>query len=756
MRPRPTFLALAALASAGALSALALGTGCQPNPPNLLLVTMDTTRIDAIGAYGQSAPVTPNLDRLAAEGVRFTRAYSVTPLTIPAHSSIMTGMYPPRHGVQDNGDFFLGDEATTLAERLKVAGYATMASVGAEVTSHHWGFAQGFDAYLDGLSRTSDVKENRWSVERPGSEVVADARGWFATLPRGTRWFAWAHFFDAHHPYEPVEPFRSRFLNQPYLAEVATVDAHIGELLDAMPDRDNTCVVVVADHGESLGAHGEGMHGVLLYDETTHIPMIAWCGSSVVNGVGTPRVVDTPVSLVDVAPSLLGLAQTAFGNAIDGLPLFGGVAGTSAAREVYVESLYAWRHYGWAPQKALVTNTHKLIDSTTPELYGRDDVREASDLAETDPGTVTTLRSALNALGATMVPSGAAQRAELDPERVAQLEALGYITTDAAPTGPADALPDPVDRLPVLARVEQARQALRKGDLANVRSQLEALVTEEPGLVEPQMMLVGLRARAGDLTGAIALAESLDAAHPSAQSKATLGALRMQARDSAGAIAALREAVEKDPYLATAWPAYLQALFLANDPGFADEVARARKLLPDAPAPAAFEGLLRAARKDAAGAEPLVLAALARDPMAPFMNHALGMVRRQQGDLLAAEAAFQEEVRLHAPAVASRRALVELYVDQKRADEQLAQLDAILAVVPADAPTLHSKAQALFNLKRYPEAKSAVDACTAAAPTYPGCAMLDANVLDKLGRKKDAVDAYQRALALAGQAPAKP
>ena len=169
---------------------IALLGGCEAPRPNFLLVTLDTTRADAIGAWSGRPDVTPHLDTLAREGVRFDRAYSVTPLTIPAHSSIMTGLYPPRHGVRDNGDYFLGDDADTLAERLSRGGYRTGAAVAAEVTSHHWGFAQGFGTFLDDMGAT---QRDRWRVSRPGGEVVDDALGWLGGPPATAPWFLWVH-----------------------------------------------------------------------------------------------------------------------------------------------------------------------------------------------------------------------------------------------------------------------------------------------------------------------------------------------------------------------------------------------------------------------------------------------------------------------------------------------------------------------------------------------------------------------------------
>ena len=340
--------------------------------PNVLVVTMDTTRADAIGAYGSPRASTPHVDRIAMEGARFDRAYTVTPLTIPAHSSLHTGLLPPRHGVRDNGDFLLGDEAVTLAERLRDAGYATMASVGAEVTSHHWGFAQGFDAFFDDMG-PADPAGNRWRVERAGDKVIGDALGWWdaraakagdkSGVDADKPWFAWVHLFDAHHPYEPPEPFASESRGRPYAGEVAYVDAQIGRLLERLErdgTLDRTWIFVLADHGEGLGSHGEGMHGTLLYDATTRIPFVVRPPGGVVGG----RVIPTPVSLVDITPTILSVTGIGVPPGLDGVDLGAVIRGEApgdATRAVLAESLYAFHHYGWAPQTALVTDTHKLI-----------------------------------------------------------------------------------------------------------------------------------------------------------------------------------------------------------------------------------------------------------------------------------------------------------------------------------------------------------------------------------------------------------
>ncbi len=232
-----------------------LPSGVRPSDLNLLLVTLDTTRADRLGAYGFTAGETPNLDRIAREGVLFEHAASPAPLTLPAHSSLFTGKLPPAHGVRDNGGFFLDERETTLAERLKGRGFRTGGFVGAYVLDHKWGVAQGFDKYFDNFDLSKYRSVSLSSVERPGNEVADQALAWLDTVG-SSKFFGWVHFYDAHSPYDPPEPFKTRFANRPYAGEIAFVDSQVGRLLgwlDAHHLLEKTIVVVIGDHGESLG-----------------------------------------------------------------------------------------------------------------------------------------------------------------------------------------------------------------------------------------------------------------------------------------------------------------------------------------------------------------------------------------------------------------------------------------------------------------------------------------------------------------------
>jgi arylsulfatase A-like enzyme/Tfp pilus assembly protein PilF len=759
MLKTPSLLTLIALTACGGPAAPEPVAEPQAKRPNVLVFSLDTTRWDAIGTYGNKLPVTPHIDRLASEGVRFEYAYTVTPLTIPAHASMHTGLYPPRHGVRDNGDFFLDEGATTLAERFDAAGYATMASVAAEVTSHHWGFAQGFDTYYDDLEQKGE-HQNRWEVERPGNEVVDDALEWLNGQERGEApWFAWVHLFDAHHPYAPQVEFRKKIGDKPYLAEVAYVDAQVGRVVEALRTRgelDDTLIVVVSDHGEGLGDHGEQMHGMLLYNATMRVPLIM----RPPGGLQTPRVETGAASIVDIAPTALALAGLDPLKDIDGIDLSGalkaGAQAMSADRDVYMESLYAYHHYGWAPQHALADGRFKLLDSTTPQLYARGDLYERKDLAGKDQATLGAMRERVRALLSDWeVEEGAAGRAELSAERMAQLEALGYVTAGAGDVPePGEVLPDPVDKIPVLRKVEAARAAMQQGELDKAKEMLETILVEEPGLMPPRLLLGEVLQRKGDLKAALELARDAVEMRESTQTRNMLGVLLLGTGQRDEGLEVLASVIETDPYMTAAWMPYLHTLFsMGRLEELAAEVERAKLKIAGAPFLMALDGALLVVRGLPEEARPVLEQAIEADPQVPFAHHFLGVLYREAGDVKKAETSFFQELENQPRAVDTRRHLVMLYASEGRYEDQIAQLELIRQVEPPNPLTYHSLGQAKFNLGRYAEAKDDVDACRALARDYPGCAMLQANVLDKLGDREGALAAYHEALELAGQEP---
>jgi choline-sulfatase len=492
--PRTLALGLAALL----LAACSRGAG-PGTPRNLVLITLDTVRADHLGCYGDVAAETPALDRLAREGVRFAQASSAVPLTLPSHSSILSGLVPPHHGLRNNGAGVFPEGTATLATVLQAQGWRTGAFVGAFVLDHRFGLARGFDVYDDDIERDPSVGESL-EAERPGSVVMDRALAWLngahetggETKGPARPFFLWVHLYDAHAPYTPPSPWRERHPGRPYDGEIAAVDAQVGRLMAELERRGlaaGTVVAVAADHGEGLGEHGELTHGLLLYEPTLRVPLLVRAP-----GVAAGQVVETPVSLVDVAPTLAGLLGTRLpapaAGRLDGNDLS---AALRAGREPAPADLYAETQYpavfGWSPLAALRRRNLKYIAAPRPELYdlARDPGETKNVAADAATRTGFAARLATIEAGAVQAPRGNA----VDADARARLASLGYVsgtsgTASAAPAARpaagADA-PDPERLVDLFQRFERAHNGLQSGrpeDAGRALAELSALVEADP------------------------------------------------------------------------------------------------------------------------------------------------------------------------------------------------------------------------------------------------------------------------------------
>jgi arylsulfatase A-like enzyme/Flp pilus assembly protein TadD len=446
---------------------------------NVLLVTIDTLRSDRVGAYGNAAGLTPAIDRLAAEGLRFDSARAHAPLTLPSHASLMTSRIPPRHGVRDNGTYRLDTTQPTLAGALKAAGYQTAGFVGAFVLDARFGLARGFDVYDDqyGQRPTSGRAE---VVERPAEAVTTRAATWIraATGP----WFAWVHVYDPHEPYAAPEPFASRYSSNPYDAEVAYADAALGRMFEELHPAgrlDRTLVIVTSDHGEALGDHGERTHGLFAYESTLRVPLILWCRNRIQRGVFSDA-----VGLVDVAPTVLDWLGLAW-PAADGTSLRTRLNGerprgaTSAA--TYFEALNANLTRNWAPLTGLVAGPLKLIDLPIPELYDlRTDPGETQNLYAQRPDDARRLEQMLAAVSGSNQP---APGATIDAATSARLRSLGYIASQPSAKRrrftPDD---DPKNLVSLDAALDEAMKVSGRGDHASAAAMLRDVIERRPDL----------------------------------------------------------------------------------------------------------------------------------------------------------------------------------------------------------------------------------------------------------------------------------
>jgi len=467
---------------------------------NLVLVTLDTVRADRLPAYGYDGIATPALDALAREGVRFAQAATTVPFTLPAHASMLTGVYPPRHGVRENVGFALGGEPPTVAERLREAGYATAAFVSAFVLDSRWGIGRGFETYHDDFDPQLVASANLAAAQRDGAETVAAATAWLDARPAGRPFFLWLHLYDAHDPYTPPAPYAARYPGRPYEAEIAYVDELVGRFRAALEARGllaATALAVTADHGEGLGEHREQFHGFFVYDATVRVPLLLRLPGGELAG----RVVSTAVSHVDLAPTLLELAGQPPAAGLDGESLLAVAASPDdPERAVYAESLYPLLHYGWAPLRALRSGTRKWIEAPEPELYlHAEDAGETRNRIDSDRRSAVAMRRELATLRERLEASAAAaaRPADLDPETLAQLAALGYVAGQGglSPADEGDAeRADPKGRIELHHAVMAAQSALGAGDRAAARRELERVAREDPGVLDAHQMLGSLAA----------------------------------------------------------------------------------------------------------------------------------------------------------------------------------------------------------------------------------------------------------------------
>jgi arylsulfatase A-like enzyme/Flp pilus assembly protein TadD len=508
-RPGPILIGAGALVLFGALAYALLsraGAGgvdlAAASSHNVLLITLDTTRADHIGCYGYAQARTPRLDGLARDGVRFARAYAPAPLTLPSHTSILSGLYPAAHGVRNNGHE-LGPKIRTLAEILKARGFATAAFVSSFSVDSRFGVGRGFDVYDDTFEAEKPLKGA--NAERRAEETFARFSRWLAGVGSG-RFFAWVHYYDPHLPYDPPPSYRDGSPGRPYDGEIAYMDHYVGAVLESLDEKgllDKTLVVAVGDHGEGLGDKVERGHGIFLYDETMLVPLIIRDPAV----FRRPRVVESAVRLIDIAPTILetlGLGADAAG--MQGRSLIPWIRGRSGNDlDALVETFYPRENFGWSELVGLVADRWKLVQSPRPELFDlRSDPGERTNLFGSSAEKAGELAKRLEqeVLRLSAGPGGpggpAASRAE-DRER---LRSLGYV--NLASGAPGEAAPDPKDRIGLLELVQRAQRLESEGKFAEAERVHLDVLKEVPDSPEAYVDLAIVQARQNAFDRAIA------------------------------------------------------------------------------------------------------------------------------------------------------------------------------------------------------------------------------------------------------------
>ena len=450
---------------------------------NLLLITLDTTRADRLGCYGYPRAKTRYLDRLAAEGVRFEYALSPAPITLPAHASIFTGLYPPGHGVRNNGNFYLGDTHETLATVLQGQGYRTAAFVSSFILDRRYGLARGFDLYDDAM-QGAQPEVIALEAERRGDRTALQLAQWLDEQARspGAPFFAWLHLYDPHEPYRPPQPFRGMFAGAEYDGEIAFDDAIVASILDKLDKtglRERTLIAVIGDHGESLGDHGEETHSMFVYESAIRVPLLLWRPGLVPAGL----VVKEPVRAVDLAPTVLDLLHVPPLPRTDGRSLVPVLEGRAAGTPppAYAETYLPQFYMNWSPLRAIRDERFKLIEAPKPELYDlKEDAAETRNLYADQPQTVQALRRGL--LAVTGGGEGAMSVGGLDREAMEKLAALGYVGAGAesAPMAPGQSRADPKDVIAVFNRLRRANTAVRDRRFAEALPVVRQVLADDP------------------------------------------------------------------------------------------------------------------------------------------------------------------------------------------------------------------------------------------------------------------------------------
>jgi arylsulfatase A-like enzyme/Tfp pilus assembly protein PilF len=614
---------------------------------NVLLITIDTLRADALGSYGGRA-ATPALDRLAAEGVRFTFAHAHAVVTLPSHASMLTGEYPFQHGLRDNSGYRLGANARTAATLLKAAGYATGAFVAAFPVHSRFGLGQGFDIYDDQFGETRAPTEFVMP-ERPAPAVVALARAWIASTrqppsqaapasaAKPHSWFAWIHLFDPHAPYVPSYP-----------DEVAKVDAALAPLLDDLrAAAQPTLVIVTADHGEAMGDHGEQTHGLFAYEATLHVPLIV---TEIGGGRSTPgsgEVSAVSARHVDLLPTMLEAVGQRVPADLPGRSLLPAAERreSSTPRPSYFEAMSGTLNRGTAPLTGVLVGREKFIDLPLPERYDlAADPAERTNLAGRVPDRDRTLESLLRGFNAAAPGPRLAESAEA----MARLRALGYVAGDAAAKATYTEADDPKRVVDLDAAMHRAVEAYAAGDIDEAARTYRGIVERRADFAIAYRHLAFVESRRGNTREAIAVLQRALAAGVTQPTVVAQLADYLAADGRAAQALQLLAPLAADP---SAGADVLNTLGIAYATvGRRAEAERAFERVltinPDSAVPLENLGMLALERGDLTAAEQRFTAAAKSNPRSSRAHSGVGIVALRRGDRDAAIAAWGRAVDL--------------------------------------------------------------------------------------------------------------
>jgi arylsulfatase A-like enzyme/tetratricopeptide (TPR) repeat protein len=521
-----------------------------PRDANVLLITIDTTRADHLSCYAPGHARTPNLDALAARGVRFAHATAQVPLTLPSHACIMTGAYPTVHGLRDMGGFVLDTSHATIASLTQAAGFQTAAFVGSRAVAHRFGLAHGFDTYDDDMGpQTEEGKLPGVFAERRAGVVTDRALEWLKRSGQ-KRFFLWAHYYDPHEPYDPPEPYKHEYAKSLYDGEIAYMDEQIGRLLAGLDQwglTSRTLVMVIGDHGESLGEHGEATHGVFLYDATLHVPLLV-AGPDVPSG----KVISEQVRSIDLHPTVMEFLRLAASPEAQGVSLWPLIEQGTPVRSNYSygETLYPKTYMGWSELRAMRTDDWKFILAPHPELYDlAHDPGETRNLIPNHPAEADQLQKKIWEIAGTQAKTEKVATVPVDEQTRQELASLGYVNGgESREIQLGAAAADPKDRIPVLKIIQRAEDFLNAHDNARAAQTMEQAIALDPGNPRARVDLAAAYERAGQFRRAAEVYQDASKLHMLTDViYSRLGKLYLRLHELDKAVDAMTRAREIDP-----------------------------------------------------------------------------------------------------------------------------------------------------------------------------------------------------------------
>src|SRR5437588_11225362 len=466
----------------------------NPSSPNVVFITVDTLRADHLGCYGDKQIRTPNIDALAADGIRFERAYAAVPVTLPSHTVIFTGTYPMLSGVHDFAANKLNPTQPTMASLLKDQGYTTGAIIGSAVLDSRFGLNHGFDFYYDHFDFNRLQESNLDEMERPGNVVANLTLDWLSKNYQ-KKFFLWMHLYDPHYPYRPPPPYSEQYKDRLYDGEIAFADAQVGRLIEFLKNKGlyrNTLIVLGGEHGESLGEHGENTHGFFIYNATLHVPLIF----HLPGGMHTQPVANL-VNLSDLMPTVLAALNIQIPEQVQGQNLLSIMSPKKEdnARSMYAETFLPRLHFNWSELRGVETENYHFIDAPKPELYDlRKDPGETHNLFAEKKAVTEEMRVRLAKLIQQYTAGQElAEKTGLDPALMERLKSLGYAGFSGGSNSGANihALPDPKDRIQTYELFSDAMADSQHGQYASSIEKLNAALKTDPDSV-PGHYLQGL------------------------------------------------------------------------------------------------------------------------------------------------------------------------------------------------------------------------------------------------------------------------